>query len=163
MQRITASFDDELAEDIDRFIAERGYESRSEALRDLARAGLQHMRMAGEAGSAAETGECVGVLVYAYEHDMRELAKRLTHRQHHNHDLTLFTSHVHLDHHTCLEATLLRGPLPEVRTFAAGVIGERGVRHGQLMVLPVETTEERHDHGGRAGAHTHVKVRSSGG
>jgi CopG family nickel-responsive transcriptional regulator len=41
MQRITITLDDDLMADLDRVMAARGYQSRSEAIRDLARAGLQ--------------------------------------------------------------------------------------------------------------------------
>jgi CopG family transcriptional regulator, nickel-responsive regulator len=41
MQRITITVDDDLMVDLDRLIAKRGYQNRSEAIRDLARAGMQ--------------------------------------------------------------------------------------------------------------------------
>ena len=41
MQRVTITIDDELAAELDRFMAARGYANRSEAIRDLARSGLQ--------------------------------------------------------------------------------------------------------------------------
>ncbi|HEY3680077.1 MAG TPA: ribbon-helix-helix protein, CopG family, partial [Bradyrhizobium sp.] len=41
MQRITITLDDELMEQLDAVIAERGYQNRSEAIRDFARAGMQ--------------------------------------------------------------------------------------------------------------------------
>jgi CopG family transcriptional regulator, nickel-responsive regulator len=40
MQRITITVDDDLMMDLDRLIAKRGYQNRSEAIRDLARAGM---------------------------------------------------------------------------------------------------------------------------
>ena len=40
MQRITITLDDELVAALDRVIAECGYQNRSEAIRDLARAGM---------------------------------------------------------------------------------------------------------------------------
>ena len=40
MQRITITVDDDLMDDVDRLIERRGYQNRSEAFRDLARAGL---------------------------------------------------------------------------------------------------------------------------
>jgi len=42
MQRVTITIDDDLAVDLERFMAVRGYANRSEAIRDLARSGLQH-------------------------------------------------------------------------------------------------------------------------
>ena len=41
MQRVTITVDDELMLELDRIIAARGYQNRSEAIRDLARAGIR--------------------------------------------------------------------------------------------------------------------------
>ena len=41
MQRVTITLDDDLMADLDRIIAARGYQNRSEAIRDLARSGLE--------------------------------------------------------------------------------------------------------------------------
>ena len=40
MQRVTITLDDELMAEVDAIIAARGYQNRSEAIRDLARAGI---------------------------------------------------------------------------------------------------------------------------
>ena len=40
MQRVTITIDDELVGEIDAFMETRGYANRSEAIRDLARSGL---------------------------------------------------------------------------------------------------------------------------
>src|SRR5262249_22912055 len=41
MQRVTITIDDDLAAELERYMAVRGYANRSEAMRDLARSGLQ--------------------------------------------------------------------------------------------------------------------------
>ena len=41
MQRVTITIDDDLDAELNRFMKGRGYVNRSEAIRDLARAGLQ--------------------------------------------------------------------------------------------------------------------------
>ena len=41
MQRVTITIDDELMTELDRIIEARGYQNRSEAIRDLARAGIR--------------------------------------------------------------------------------------------------------------------------
>ena len=41
MQRLTITLDDDLMADLDRIIAARGYQNRCEAIRDLARSGLE--------------------------------------------------------------------------------------------------------------------------
>ena len=133
MQRVTITIDDELLAEIDLLGSARGYQNRSEALRDLARVGLQQ--------AAAETApdrDCAAALVYVYDHGQRELPKRLVRAFHNHRDLSVSTLHVHLDHENCMEVTVLRGRLSEVRHFAEHVIAERGVRYGQLFVLPAD-------------------------
>ena len=86
MQRITITVDDDLMVDLDRLIAKRGYQNRSEAIRDLARAGMQ------QATEEAGTGrDCVGALVYVYDHSARELPRRLVHSAHEHHDMSMAT------------------------------------------------------------------------
>jgi len=155
MQRVTITLDDELVEAIDRIIAARGYQNRSEAIRDLARAGMTELE---EATPTQHEG--VAALVYVYDHEGRELAKRLTRSFHDHHDLSLATMHVHLDHESCMEVAVLRGAMGDIRHFAEHVISERGVRHGRLVAVPVEVTTETHTHGGphsRRHLHTHVR------
>ncbi len=133
MQRVTITLDDELMAELDAIIAARGYQNRSEAIRDLARAGIR------EAASALGTArDCVAALVYVYDHAARQLPKRLTSAYHNHHELSLASLHVHLDHDTCLEVTVLRGKGDEVQHFGEHVIAERGVRHGKLVPMPVE-------------------------
>ncbi|SFZ86281.1 CopG family transcriptional regulator, nickel-responsive regulator [Devosia enhydra] len=149
MQRVTVTLDDELMAEIDQLIAQRGYQNRSEAIRDLARAGLQ--------AAASDTGSdaaCVGVLSYVYDHAARDLARRLTSTFHDHHDLTIASLHVHLDPENCLEVGILKGPMAQVQHFADHVIAERAVRHGSLQVVPVvaggeqkHSRGEGHDHG----------------
>lgn len=155
MERITATLDEDLVEELDRFQRDRGYQNRSEALRDLIRAGLQ------EVVHENEHGACVGALVYVYDHEVRALAKRLTTAQHDHHDLSIATLHVHLDHNSCLEVAVLRGLSADVRHFAEHVIAERGVRHGRLVVVPVALEAETHAHS-RGKPHVHAHVRHAG-
>ncbi|MBN9022452.1 MAG: nickel-responsive transcriptional regulator NikR [Rhizobiales bacterium] len=131
MQRVTVTLDDDLMEEIDGLVASRGYQNRSEAIRDLARAGLS--QMAQDTGSQQD---CVGVLSYVYDHAARNLASRLTNTFHHHHDLTIASMHVHLDAENCLEVGILKGPMADLQHFADHVIAERAVRHGSLHMVP---------------------------
>jgi CopG family transcriptional regulator, nickel-responsive regulator len=157
VQRITVTVDDELLAAIDRVITERGYQNRSEAIRDIARAGMAELE---ERSPSDHQG--VAALVYVYDHEGRELAKRLTRAFHDHHDLSLATMHVHLDHRSCLEVAVLRGVMKDIRDFAERVIAERGVRHGKLVAVPVEVEAASHTHGGRGHRHLHTHVREAG-
>jgi CopG family transcriptional regulator, nickel-responsive regulator len=142
MQRVTITLDDDLMADLDRIIEARGYQNRSEAIRDLARSGLEQAAV-----EVAGSRNCVATLVYVYDHHARELPKRLTQGFHDHHDLSQATLHVHLDHESCLEVTVLKGRGAEVQAFANHVIAERGVRHGHVVYVPApEGDGHRHNH-----------------
>ena len=130
MQRITITIEDDLLAEIDAAARERGYQNRSEVIRDLARAGLQ------QSAEAAPSGQCVTALVYVYDHAARDLSKRLVQNFHGHHDLSLATLHVHLDDDSCMEVTALKGSSGEVRHFADHIIAERGVRYGRVVMIP---------------------------
>jgi CopG family nickel-responsive transcriptional regulator len=157
MQRITISAEDEFIAELDALCSARGYSGRSEALRDLARAGMRQVHEEAQGG-----GPCIAALVYVYDHDARELSKRLANTFHDHHDLSLAATHIHLDHDSCLEVAILRGESHEVRHLADHVIAERGVRHGRLVRIPVEPREETHRHGETRHRHLHLHVRKAG-
>ncbi|WP_447555739.1 nickel-responsive transcriptional regulator NikR [Vreelandella sp. EE22] len=131
MQRVTVTLDDELVSEVDVLMRERGYQSRSEAIRDLTRSGLNQVKE-----QAASNRVCMGALVYVYDHGARELSRRLTRHSHDHHDLTLSTLHVHINPHSCLEVALLKGEGKALQQFSDEVISSRSVRHGQLVLIP---------------------------
>lgn len=140
-ERFTISLDVRLAEQFDRLIRAKGYRNRSEAVRDILRHHLESHRLATE-----QAPHCIASLSYIYNHHERDLAERLTAHQHDHHDLCVSTMHAHLDHDNCLETVILRGPTTEVRRFAERLIAERGVRHGNLNLVPVDIKSARHSH-----------------
>ena len=137
MQRITITIEDDLLAEIDAAAKDRGYQNRSEVIRDLARAGLQQA-----AQDAAPSGQCVAALVYVYDHAARDLSKRLVQNFHGHHDLSLATLHVHLDDDSCMEVTALKGPSGDVQHFADHIIAERGVRYGRVVMIPTATDKK---------------------
>ena len=154
MQRITITIDDALVEDVDRLIRARGYQNRSEAVRDLVRAGLVQT-----AAEGSRSSHCVASLAYVYDRNTRDLPKRLANAFQDHHDLSVATMRVTLDHESCMEVSVLKGATADVEAFAGGVMAERGVRHGRLAVIPAEIETDRHAHGdGRPHAHQHIRV-----
>jgi CopG family nickel-responsive transcriptional regulator len=158
MQRVTITIDDELDAELTRFMTGRGYANRSEAIRDLARSGLQQ--------AASEVGgprPCVAALIYIYDHEARDLPQRLTRDFHHRHDLAQATLHMHLDHDSCMEVTVLKGRGSDVQEFADRIIAVRGVRHGHVVYMPADGL---HDHGQKSGhraLHSHAPAHSHRG
>ncbi|WMI90692.1 nickel-responsive transcriptional regulator NikR [Escherichia coli] len=128
MQRVTLTLDDDLLAALDALSARRGYNNRSEAVRDILRDALNQ-----DASVSRNHGARYAVLSYVYEHEKRELASRLVATQHHHHDLSVATLHVHINHDDCLEIAVLKGDMGDVQHFADDVIAQRGVRHGHLQ------------------------------
>jgi CopG family nickel-responsive transcriptional regulator len=152
LQRVTVTIDDELMTALDRYMEAGGHQNRSEAMRDLVRAGLLRQPKVDD-----RARNCVAALVYVYDHETRQLSRKLVHDHHSHADMSIATLHVHLDEETCLEVSLLKGQKSEVEHFASHLIGERGVRYGQLVVVPADPEEEakRRGHGGHSHAHPH--------
>jgi CopG family nickel-responsive transcriptional regulator len=126
LTRITISLDTPLLEAFDKHIAGKGYENRSEAIRDLIRDRLIREE------AKHRDGEQVAVVTMVYDHHARELAAKLIDKQHHHHDLVVSTMHVHLGERHCLEVSILRGPGGEVTHLGDELLATRGVLHGEI-------------------------------
>lgn len=134
MKRLTMSLDDDLADAFEQLVHARGYENRSEAFRDLLRRDVSTERARDD-----PEAPCVATLSYVYDHHQRQLALRLTDLQHDHHELTVSTTHAHLDNDHCVEVVILRGRTGEVRAFAESVMAQPGVHHGRLHLVPMES------------------------
>lgn len=146
MERFTISLDERLAQEFDEHIAQKGYGNRSEAVRDIL-----HVHLAKARESINAEGPCIACLSYVYNHHERELADRLARIQHEHHELTISTTHAHLDHANCLETVLLKGAAQAVRRFAQSIMAERGVHHGSVNMVALP--ESAHQHGA---SHEHL-------
>lgn len=152
MQRITITIDDGLLAALDAYMEGRTYSSRSEAIRDMLREKLARERL------RDPSAECIAAFTYVYLHDVRDLARRLTHAHHERHDLSVAALHIHLDHDDCLEISVLKGPLGGIESFAHAIASQRGVRHSDLHVIPARIVTHEHSHGDRKGPHQHVEI-----
>jgi CopG family nickel-responsive transcriptional regulator len=151
MERITITMEDDLLHEIDALSAKRGYKSRSEIFRDMAREVLAREAV-GPAEEFDNDRPCYGSLSYVYDHGIRDLPSRLTDNHHAHHALSVATTHVHVNRDNCLEVSILAGTAGDLRRFADSVTSQRGVRYGRLHILPIEPDQERHLH---MHAHSH--------
>jgi CopG family nickel-responsive transcriptional regulator len=133
MTRITISLEAALAKAFDDYCAEKGYENRSEAVRDLIRD-----RLVRRQHEQAE-GEQVAIVSLVYDHHARELSAKLIDKQHHHHELVVSSLHVHLGERHCLEVSILRGPAEQVRHLGDELLATKGVLHGEMTF----TSDER--------------------
>jgi CopG family nickel-responsive transcriptional regulator len=78
--------------------------------------------------------EVVGTITLVYDHETRELSKKLTRLQHHHHNVVLASTHVHLDEHMCAEMILTKGPASEIEEMASLLRQQKGVLHASLSL-----------------------------
>jgi len=127
LARLSFSLEQPLLERLEALRRETGYANRSEFLRDLIRA-----RLVDRAWERDE--EAVGTITLVYDHHARGLTDKLTDLQHDHHEVILATTHVHLDHHRCVEVILVRGRAARIRAIADGLKRHKGVLHGELSM-----------------------------
>ncbi len=128
VSRFGVSIEENLLKRFDRLISRKGYQNRSEALRDLIRESLVQEEW--EEGKK----ETVGTIAIVYSHHTRELSRTLTDMQHRYYRSILSSLHIHLDEHNCLEVLVVRGKGEDIRKISDRLIGTKGVKHGRLSL-----------------------------
>ena len=129
LERVGVSLDKELLAKFDALIEKQGYANRSEAIRDLIRAQLDRQQL--EKGST----QAVAGIFLIYDHHAANLTDKLNRLQH-NHLLHIIAStHIHLDHHNCLEIIILKGKVAEIQKLADSMICLKGIKLGRTNIM----------------------------
>jgi len=123
--RFSISIEERLLSSFDELVRERGYQNRSEAIRDAIRRQLIYREW--------EVGEEVaGVITLLYDHHRPGVAEALTELQHHALAHVIASTHVHLDESNCLECIAVRGEARTIEALADQLKSLKGVKHGEL-------------------------------
>jgi CopG family nickel-responsive transcriptional regulator len=162
--RFGVAMEGSLLRPFDALVKQRG-SSRSEVLRDLARAEVTREQI-------AKGTDAVATVTLVYDHHVRALTETLNELQHSLGGWVRSTMHVHLDQSYCLEVIILQGPAAELRKFADRVFATRGVKHGGIDMIAAGKNAQNglhvhlhaHDHeGGHAHAHHEHAPHDHGG
>ena len=127
--RFGVSLEDDLLKNFDVLIEKIGYSSRSEAIRDLIRNRLV------EEEWEEESTITIGILGLTFDHEARELTEKLTKIQHQYINAIVSSTHIHLDHHNCLEVILLKGESGLIKKISDELISTRSVKYGKLLMM----------------------------
>jgi len=143
LSRTGVSLDEDLLKEFDRLIAKRGYQNRSEAFRDLIREALL-------AKIVDSNKPVVGTLTLVYDHHVPNLSQKLTETQHGAGTMVLAATHVHLDHHYCLEVIIMKGRSKDIQSIADRMLAFRGVELGKLVLTnsgkEIKGSKHTHSH-----------------
>ncbi|MEZ5428678.1 MAG: nickel-responsive transcriptional regulator NikR [Pyrinomonadaceae bacterium] len=130
--RFGVSIDQDLLENFDRLNAERGYGTRSEAIRDLIREALIEQKIESDPQSNA-----LGSLTLVYDHHARNLTREMGDIQHDFHQIILSVMHLHVSRDDCLEIIAVSGPAAEIVKLADKLLSLKGIKNGKLfLTLP---------------------------
>jgi CopG family nickel-responsive transcriptional regulator len=128
-ERVGVSLDRKLLGMFDELIARQGYSNRSEAIRDLIRNRLSEQRL-----SKPSTQAVAGVFL-VYDHHSTRLSGKLVELQHSHLLQVIAATHVHLDHHNCLEVIILRGKVAEIEKVANSMAALKGVKLSEVNIM----------------------------
>ncbi len=133
VERIGVSLEKKLLSKFDKLIAKKGYQSRSEAIRDLIRQQMSDERLADPKAKA------VAAVFVVYDHHSTKLMEKLTDLQHYHLLRTISSMHIHLDEHDCLEVIVLRGKVAEINKMAENMLSQKGVKLGKVGLVAAES------------------------
>jgi CopG family nickel-responsive transcriptional regulator len=129
VNRISISLPDDLHAELDVMVAERGFESRSQAINDMLRQSLvEHKRQ-------TSNEVMVGTITILYNNTTRGLQKTLADLQYRYLDEVISSLHVHLMDNQTMEVILVQGPAQTVQAIANAIITLRGVITGKLQLI----------------------------
>ncbi len=130
MERISISLPSKLLEEFDKIIDEKGYASRSEAIRDALREYIIKYKWL-----KSLEGERVGTLSVIYNHHAPEILEKLTDLQHKYKDVIMANLHIHLDEDNCLEIIIISGDAKKIIELKNNISTIKGVKLAKLSVV----------------------------
>jgi len=133
VKRFSVSMEGELVERFDRFLEERGYENRSEAIRELIedaiiRRDYENPEM-----------ESIGTLAIVFDHG-KHLDHRLQSARQKYLDEIVASMHVQIGEERSLEIIVIRSTAGRIQEISNHLVGIRGVLYGELLLNAPENT-----------------------
>ncbi|MBI3035821.1 nickel-responsive transcriptional regulator NikR [Candidatus Woesearchaeota archaeon] len=120
--RTGISFEPKLLKLFDKFIRDKGYTNRSEAINDLIRERLFH----------AHENKVIGAIKVIYDHRVGHYSKNVSNLQHDYHCQILSSMHTYLDHHTCLELIVVKGRTDRIKKLLEKIKKTDGVKEAKM-------------------------------
>ena len=122
--RTGISFEPKLLKLFDRFIKEKGYTNRSEAINDIIRDRLTHMH----------ENQIVGTIKVIYDHRIGHYSKNVSNLQHDYHCQIVSSMHTYLDHHTCLELMVVKGRRDRIKKLLEKIENTKSVKKVEMIL-----------------------------
>ncbi len=131
--RIGVSLPKNLLDDFDRIIKNRGYSSRSEAIRDAIRGYIADYKWL-----ESEKGDVIGVLVVVYDHHVKGVSDAIISLQHQFSNIISSNMHIHISEDQCLEIIVVKGNMEEIKKLVDRISATRGVLNHKMITAQRE-------------------------
>lgn len=131
LARFSITMPQDLLNEFDALIEREGRPNRSNAICGLVRSYITQSRWQNSSG-----GQDIvyGTITLVYDHHVPDLMRDLTAAQHDCGEIILCSSHVHINHETCLECIIMRGLAGEIQNFIDALKTIRGIKNIEVAV-----------------------------
>jgi len=133
---ISISLTPELLRRLERFMKDRGYSSRSEAIRDAIRDLLSEYEL-----SKFESGRVIATITVISRHQRHDVNERLMRLRHKYDEIVSGNMHIHLGKDYCLEIFITEGEAEEILNFIGRIRAMRGVEQVKYTIVPITVSE----------------------
>jgi CopG family nickel-responsive transcriptional regulator len=131
---VSISLTSQLLHRFDHFMRDRGYSSRSEAIRDAIRDTLSDYDL-----ERLEQGAVTATVTVITERERYDVDQRLMRLRHEFNDIISGNMHIHLGSKYCLEIFITEGEVDQVLTFISRIRTMRGIQQVKFTMVPLTT------------------------
>jgi len=137
MPIVSISLTSNLLRKLDRFMKERGYSSRSEAIRDAIRDFLSEYEL-----GRFRRGKVTATITVISEHERRNANERLLRLRHEHDEIISGNMHIHLGKTYCLEIFITEGEIEDIMNFIGKIRAIRGIHQVKYTMVPIFSGDE---------------------
>ena len=132
MAIVSISLADPLLKRVDSLVSEKGFSSRSEAVRDALRNYLSEYEL-----NKFQEGWITATITAISEHESHEVDEKLT-RVRHQHSRVVFSNmHIHLSDNYCLEIFITQGEAADILDFVSRIRAIQGIQQVRYTTNPL--------------------------
>lgn len=129
---ISISLTKELLTRVDEIIQEKGYSSRSEAIRDAVRQYLSDYDL-----SRFTQGTITATVTVISEHETHDIDEKLTRLRHQHDNIVTGNMHLHIGGNHCLEVFITKGKAEEIMDFISRIRALKDIQQVRFTVTPI--------------------------
>ncbi len=136
MTVVSITLPNDLIKKFDNFAKERGYYSRSEALRDAIRTLMTEAEL-----GKLEANKVAAIILTACDIRRRDIDVRLVELRSEFEDIVVENLHRYIENQYCVDLFLVQGEHKKILDFLGRVRGTRGVQEAKTIFLPLKPSQ----------------------